>query len=257
MSVVLTFRLMGQFAVSVNGLVDDRLRAARLQSLLGYLALFGEAPLSRQRLAFLYWPETNETQARTNLRRLLFQIRHDHPMLAQCLRTSGGRLAWGAEVRVCADVLDVWTAHQRGDDSRVVELYGGDLLPECDEDWVLDERRRLQDLLANALWRCEERLEHTGQYAAAISLVQRRLALDPLHEDIYRKLMQLHAASGDRMAAMRVYRSLEALLGRELGIGPSLPTRQVLREIVQLDPQRPIRVTGLWPGVGAPADVDG
>lgn len=234
MPLSLHFHLLGRFVLTVNGLMLERLQAPRLQSLLGYLVLYGAVPLSRQRLAFQYWPETTEGQARTNLRHLLFQIRHDFPELAQCLRTAGGRLAWGSDVHVRADILDLRVAHLRGDDLRVVELYGGDLLPNCDEDWVLDERRRLQDVMADSLCRCEEQMVLGKQYAAAISLVKRRLALEPLHEDAYRKLMRLHALSGDRLAAMRVYQSLEDLLQRELGVGPSLPTRQVLCQVLQV-----------------------
>ena len=248
MSELLHFHLLGRFAVSLNGLAIDGIKAARLQSLLGYLVLFGEVPLSRQRLAFMYWPETNEDQARTNLRRLIYQIRHDHPALAACLRNPGGRLAWGLDVTVRADVLEFQAARQRGDEARVVESYGGDLLPECDEDWVLDERRHLQDVMVDALRHYAERLEQQGQYEAAIAVVQRRLTLDPLHEDVYRKLMQLHVAAGDRGAAARAYRSLEDRLSRELGVGPSLPTRQLLRQILQLDQAAPPLIEGgLWP----------
>lgn len=226
------FRLLGRFEVSVDGVVLHSLRAARLQSLLGYLALQGEVPLSRQRAAFLHWPDTTEHQARTNLRRLLFQIRHEHPALAQCLRTAAGRLAWGAEITLRADVRDLWAAERCGDDPRVLALYVGDLLPECNEDWVMDERRRLQVAFIGALERRVEQLERVGQYADAIALVRRRIRIDPLHEHTYRKLIQLHGLRHDLVGATQTYRALEGMLDRELGIGPSRLTRMMLQHVL-------------------------
>ena len=50
----------------------------RLQSLLAYL-LLNEAPQSREHVAFLLWPESVESQARTNLRQLLHHLRRALP----------------------------------------------------------------------------------------------------------------------------------------------------------------------------------
>src|SRR5207253_2174548 len=48
---------------------------ARLQSLLAYLMLHRTAPQARSHLAFLLWPDSDEAQAHSNLRKLLHQLR--------------------------------------------------------------------------------------------------------------------------------------------------------------------------------------
>lgn len=53
---------------------------ARLQALVGYLLLHRTAPQARDHLAFLFWPDTNEAQALTNLRNLLHKLRQALPM---------------------------------------------------------------------------------------------------------------------------------------------------------------------------------
>ena len=53
----------------------------RLQSLLAYLVLHSEAPQSREQLAFLLWPESSESQARTNPRQLLHHLRRALPVI--------------------------------------------------------------------------------------------------------------------------------------------------------------------------------
>ena len=51
----------------------------RLQSLLAWLILHSESAQSREQLAFLLWPESSESQARTNLRQLLHHLRRALP----------------------------------------------------------------------------------------------------------------------------------------------------------------------------------
>jgi len=55
------------------------LESARAESLLGYLLLHRDAPQPRQRLAFLLWPGSTESQAQTNLRKVLHNLRRALP----------------------------------------------------------------------------------------------------------------------------------------------------------------------------------
>jgi DNA-binding SARP family transcriptional activator len=43
----------------------------RLQVLLAYLVIHGRESVSREHLAFTLWPDSSESQARTNLRQLV------------------------------------------------------------------------------------------------------------------------------------------------------------------------------------------
>ena len=67
----LNIELLGRFHLVYKGEVVTTVNTHRLQSLLAYLVLNAGAPHSRQYLSFLFWPDSNESQARTNLRQLL------------------------------------------------------------------------------------------------------------------------------------------------------------------------------------------
>jgi DNA-binding SARP family transcriptional activator len=56
-----------------------RIDSPRLQSLLAYLVLHRTAPQSRQHLAFLFWLDSTEAQARNNLRQSLHLLKHALP----------------------------------------------------------------------------------------------------------------------------------------------------------------------------------
>jgi DNA-binding SARP family transcriptional activator len=47
------------------------LQSERIQNVLAYLLLNRHAPISRQQLAFAFWPDITDAQARHNLRTLL------------------------------------------------------------------------------------------------------------------------------------------------------------------------------------------
>ena len=67
----LRVRLLGAFSVVLDDEPLRGLNSARLQSLFAYLALHRDAPHLRQHLAFLFWPDSSEAQARNNLRQVL------------------------------------------------------------------------------------------------------------------------------------------------------------------------------------------
>jgi DNA-binding SARP family transcriptional activator len=67
----LSVRLFGELELQLGDVRLPRLDLARARSLLAYLLLNRDAPQSRERLAFLLWPDSTESQARTNLRHLI------------------------------------------------------------------------------------------------------------------------------------------------------------------------------------------
>ena len=79
---------------------------ARLQSLLAYLALHRHTPQSRQHLAFLFWPDSSEAQAHTNLRQLLHLLRRAWPAVDEFLQIDAQTLSWKAEGLFRCDVTD-------------------------------------------------------------------------------------------------------------------------------------------------------
>lgn len=82
----LRVHLLGSFAVEYDGEPVTALRATRLQTLLAYLVLHCATPQPRQRIAFLFWPETSDAQAQTNLRQLLHTLRQRLPNAAAYLQ---------------------------------------------------------------------------------------------------------------------------------------------------------------------------
>lgn len=225
MTSTLNVFLLGGFRLLYNGVPVTTVNTSRLQSLLAYLLLHYQAPQSRHTLAFLLWPNSTEAQAHTNLRTLVHRLRLALPDAGHFLHADSQTLQWVANARFTLDVADferaIGLAHSATALRKAVDLYRGDLLPGCYDDWVLPERERLRQAFSEALERLMLLLEGVQDYPTAIHYANRLLWHDPLHETTYRHLMLLHALNGNRAEALRVYRTCVTILQRELAVEPS------------------------------------
>lgn len=266
----LHIQLLGDFCLTYGETPVRSFASPRLQSLLAYLVLHRDAPHARQRLAFLFWPDSTETQARTNLRWLLFEFRRALRAAGAFLEFDGPMLRWRSGAPFTLDVDDLQAAltdAQRlahGDDparrrallDRAVTLYRGDLLPACYDDWIAPERERLRAQFIGALESLIEQLQTEGDLDAAIRHAHDLLRHDPVHEATYRRLMRLYALVGDRPGALRTYHACATVLQRELEVEPSPATRKEYEALLNVETPRPAppATAGHVPLVGRQAE---
>lgn len=239
---MLEIHLLGEFRLTSDNAPVKGLNASRMQSLLARLLLKRDVPQSRQALAFLLWPDSPESQARTNLRKLLHDLRRALPGADQYLRIESQTIQWRPDAPFSLDVAEFQNAIERAAKGeaalqahleRAVTLYRGDLLPECDDEWIAPVREQFRHAFAGALEQMVRFYEDRREYPAAIARAQHLLQLDPLDEAACRALMRLHALDDNRTAAARVYRACRDLLRQELGVEPEDETRQLYERIMQ------------------------
>src|SRR5262245_44699424 len=99
----LQIELLGRF----NLMYQDKpvlVPQARMQSLLAYLVMHCDAPQLREQLAFLFWPDSTEAQARAGLRQLLFGLRQALPELDTFLVIDHRTVQWRAGALLTVDV---------------------------------------------------------------------------------------------------------------------------------------------------------
>ena len=238
----LRIELFGSFQIRYQNVPLDGFDAPRLQSLLAFLLLHRDAPQPRKHLAFLLWQDSSEKQAHNNLRNLVYLLRKALPEVDRFLFADTQTLQWRADAPFTADVdefmkltADNETPTTNGETVRrlasAVNLYQGDLLPACYDEWLLPERERLRELYVDALAQLVALSEETREYQTAIGYARRLLQADPLSEDAYRKLMSLYAEIGDRANIVRVYQTCTAVLQRELDTEPSATTRELFERL--------------------------
>ena len=102
-----------------------------------------------------------------------------------------------------------------------VRLFGGDLLPDWYEDWVLVERERFRQLRLHALEAICQHLTDIGRYALALEAGLAAVACEPLRESAQRQVIRTHIMEGNVTEALRQYSGYARLLAEELGARPS------------------------------------
>jgi len=237
--------LLGEQAITDDGTGSVRVRSSRTVALIAFLAIHAGSPQARQRIAGLFWPDSTDAQALTNLRRELHNLRHvmgDQPSLVVTSRD----LCWCDSEMTCVDVrtFDVerkaaLAAAAAGDSEGIlahaacaIALYRGELLPGMYDDWLLDARAELERQCADLCdLLCETRARR-GDLAGAVDAARRRIQLQPLEEAGYRTLMLLQADLGNRAGAVSTYHHCASVLERELGVVPDPATRQALQRLM-------------------------
>ncbi len=239
--------LLGEFRLT-HGERLVPIRAPRMRALIAYLALHPQATTLRQRLAFLFWPDSSERQARTNLRQLLHRLRQTFPAIADYLDLED-TLRWQNSTALTVDVQTFRALLAEADEAaqagnivaeqttleRAVDIYGGHLLPDCYDSWLEPHREDLRQALAQTLDRLAYIQEAQGQYARALTSAERLLTLDEFNEATYRRLMRLHALQGDRARALRVYARCQEVFDNELGLQPQAATVALRDRLLRLD----------------------
>ncbi len=247
----LTIQLLGGFQITQEGKPLPGFTNTRLQAVLAYLVLSRATPQARQQLAYLFWPDSTDGQARTNLRNILHLLRNHLPNAEACLRIDSLTVQWQSDAPATIDVVDfdsaMAIAQGAHDDTargsaleRAVALYSGDLLPNCYDEWITPAREEWQRRYLSAGEQLIDLLERRRDYRQALDHAQRLLQYDPLLETTYGRLMQLHAALGDRAAALRVYHLCRSTLDHELGVEPSPTTQAIYERLLNLETPTPV-----------------
>lgn len=203
-------------------------------ALLVYLA-DGRAPVSRDALAELLWPETDGETARMNLRRTLHRVRGVLGAEAIVADRATVRFAPALDVHVDAHAFEA--AGDAGDFEAAARHYRGAFLDGfaldgCPgfEEWAFFRREALRSRLAQVLERLYEVKMAADDLRAAATAATRLVALDPLSESAHQHLIRAHLQSGDRGAAERQYETCTRLLADELGVEPDPETQAILRD---------------------------
>ena len=209
------------------------------RSLFAYLVTYRQRAHTRNRLAGLFWGDFPETRAQRNLNNTLWRLRHALP--AEYVRVEGDTIGFNtasdfwldlAEFERIADscsISDPQSAIRSLHSA--IELYRGDFLEGWYEDWALVEAERLRLLYLRALQALLDGYRASGAFAQALECARRLLEIDSLREEVHVRAMELHAALGQREAALAQFAACQRVLKAEVGIAPSPETVTLYEQI--------------------------
>ena len=268
-TVTLRIFLAGRVAVEADGDVLDEGKLAGRQGRLVFAYLVAERgrPVPRDELAEALWgsapPATWDkalTVIASKLRAGLSEVGVDGGT-ALTSAFGGYRLdlpegSW-VDVTVAEDAADAAEQALRADQleaakagaASAVELLRQPFLPGETGTWVEAKRRELADVQGRALNVLAEACLRLGDAPEAVKWAEQALALEPFRETGYRRLMEAHAAAGNRAEALQVYERCRRLLAEELGAYPSPETETIYRQLLAAPAREDGATTTAPPGV--------
>jgi DNA-binding SARP family transcriptional activator len=83
---------------------------SRLEELIALLAIQPGGVLKRAQIAYQFWPDSGEQQARTNTRNLLHKLRHAWPDLGDAITIDGDAVTWRYDAVILVDVHSTFAA---------------------------------------------------------------------------------------------------------------------------------------------------
>ena len=263
--------LLGGFRLSVHDEVITSLQSSKIQQLLAYLILNRYTQLSRRSIAFIFWPDSTEKQALANLRNLLHQIRKVLPQAVGFIQLTNKTLKWNISSSCEIDLVTfeeltgkVDEAKIRDDSNRklhlltqAINLYKGDLLPDCYDPWIDIHRDRLIRKYHKALHEAILMLEVQRDYTTALQYNRMWTLSEPDNENAWHQLIQLYAHNNDIPGVMKSFNQYSEIISNEFNLKPSPKIRKLYNQIiestqVEADPT-PLKtnlLSGEWPMVG-------
>ena len=238
---IVDLRLLGGFSLATPNGVSIDLPTRKSELLLAYLAMPHGIAHSRDKLANLLWPRSQETQARGSLRHAVSALRKVLGTDVIANERDGVALRPGFVHSDVATLATVAKDSAPPDTDEVIRLCEAEFLAgfagegEEHDDWLIFERTRCRNLGQAVLERLVDSLLAEGKSARAVAYAQKLVTLDPLREQSHRLLMLVYSDLGERSKALQHFNKLRDLLAKELRVAPSPQTAALAKKIAERD----------------------
>lgn len=229
---MLRIRLLGQFDIRhADRSVVVQTRPG--QAVLAYLLLNAGTPQRRDRLSGLFWPDASESNARNNLRHVLWRIRKaigDEYLLADNFTVMfDAKSDYWLDTAFLESALD--EAASVDQLTAACTAFGGDLLPGFYDDWVVLERERYRAIFEQLSKRLLDMLVEKRWWDDILKWGERWVALGQAPETVYRALMVAYAELEDQASVAAVYRRCVGHLRNDLDVEPSRETQALYERL--------------------------
>ncbi|HSK20799.1 MAG TPA: BTAD domain-containing putative transcriptional regulator [Longimicrobiales bacterium] len=230
-----------------RGLTNEDWTYARPRELLFYLLCHG-AGATKEQIGLDLWPDASPAQLRSSFHVTVHHLRRALGA-PEWVAFHEGRYRFEAAHDVaydvthferCMDEAQALRASTSPDDvarrvqllQSAIDVYRGHFLDDAGfGDWTLEPRDRLHRQFADAAVDLAACHQAAGRHDAAAATCRALLARDTLDERAHRLLIQALADNGRPADAVRHYGVMAALFREELGITPSVETRELVERL--------------------------
>lgn len=240
----LVVRALGAEDVRVDGrqiaIGDWQTRTARD---LFFLLLARPDGLTKEGIGLEIWPDADSAQLKMRFKNAIYRVRRalgqdviqfgdDH------LYVFNWAMDYKYDVQAFETTLDQASVETRPEQRMALyqdalTQYGGDYLPDVDQEWVIPIREHLHQLYVNTMLNLSlHHLEHQ-EFRNALQWTQQLLDQDPCHEEAHRVAMRAYAGLGNRSGVARQFQICRDALWEQVRVPPSPQTLTLYERLIQ------------------------
>ena len=240
----LVVRSLGSEEVRLDGrlitIADWQTRTARD---LFFLLLARPEGLTKEGIGLEIWPDAAPGQLKTRFKNAIYRVRR---ALGQEVIQFGDdhlySFNWAMDYKYDAQAFET-TLDQAAAETRpekrialyqsALALYGGDYLPDVDQEWVVPVRENLYQLYVNAMLNLAQYHLEQQEFRNALQWTQQLLEEDQCHEEAHRVAMRAYAGLGNRSGIARQFQICRDALWEQVQVPPSPQTLTLYERLVQ------------------------
>lgn len=218
--------------------------SVKARDMLGYFVNFRNEHIPLDRALYHVWPgdiKRGKTAFHTALYRLRKSLRKNGENTKFILSEVGDYYLDIARFDIDVEHFErciLRSEHSLGKEriqwlTKAVDYYKGEYLDNLYYDWLIIERRRLEQLFENTLTQLYHEYANFLDFENAIATARLALNHNPLDEEVHCDLMRYFAKIGDRQAIVEQYNLLKTHLHSELNIEPLPQTSELYHHLIK------------------------
>ena len=246
----LMLNVLGGFEMAVAGRSVSTHMDQRSRELTAFLLTYPNTKHRRQKLANMFWPDSDERRCQKSLSTVLWRtreaIKDSKSKATSIFKTSAqGEIFISQEVKYFCDAYEIKKTKLALRDIKLEnlsdnifnnikicrKLYSGPYMDGSYLDWILRERERIESDFIDLMMRLLLHYKTIHAYNDAISVAKEILDADELRELVHRELIRLYELTGQRPQAILQYKKCEEILACQLGIPPMPETTSIFNEL--------------------------
>lgn len=236
---------LGTFRVYQDEQPIEDWPSSKGKAIFKYLLAHRERPVAKEILMDLFWSDSDPDSARNNLNVAIYGLRQalrngrrefSHVLFQNDSYQFNPQLKFWIDYEgFMRGIQTAQSLERKGELAQAIykftsaeALYQGEFLEEDRyEDWLVPQRRRLQDEYLNLLERLTRHFYDHHDLTNCANLCLKMLAIDPCREEAHRRLMRCYYQQGQSYLSLRQYHLCFEALKKDLDIVPSTATSEL------------------------------
>lgn len=244
---------LGNYKILLNNENITTKFSKKALGLLCYLIMNNDKFHYREKLASMFWENYKRESGYSNLRYALWQIRKVFKKYTdeEVIIAKGKNVISISKDLINSDVnmyldfikqsneVNISLEEKKNLLISASKLYKGDFIENFYiydisnfNDWFFNEREYLQRMYFDVQLRLSDIYIKQKEIRAAITELNKLIAIDSLNEEVYYRVIKYQYMSGNRASAINTYKKLKLTLRNELNISPSSEIQGLYNKII-------------------------